>query len=216
MITRLFFFFETKNGHFNHVLPVSSAYWDLPSNTASGWATALAQPRQYYTTVYASLKQTLLQNTVCEASRHPSRVVGTWRYRRVVASNSAMSQRSMAWPLQGRVVPIVASEYNLVASHDQDRSRMMTLAGSLGGCCSPTVSLCYLFAFPSCFSPLVQTHCAYYMCCGLAGNMLFVAETIGQQILAGVTAANQWDLTNGCSQATGSCYDLLQVNPVVF
>jgi hypothetical protein len=36
----------------------------------------------------------------------------------------------MAWPLQGRIVPIVASEYNLVASHDQDRSRMMTLAGS--------------------------------------------------------------------------------------
>jgi hypothetical protein len=50
------------------------------------------------------------------------------------------------------------------------------------------------------------------MCCAVAGNMLFVAETIGQQILAGVTAANQWDLTNGCSQATGSCYDLLQVN----
>lgn len=43
------------------------------------------------------------------------------------------------------------------------------------------------------------------------GNMLFLAETIGQMVSNGIFGANQWDLANGCSSVTGSCYDLLQV-----
>ncbi len=42
-----------------------------------------------------------------------------------------------------------------------------------------------------------------------AGNMLFLAESIGQAIRHGYFMFNQWNLSNGCSQATGSCYDLL-------
>lgn len=46
---------------------LSSAYWDMPANDANGWATALSQPRQYYSTVYATLKQTMVRITVCES-----------------------------------------------------------------------------------------------------------------------------------------------------
>lgn len=43
-----------------------------------------------------------------------------------------------------------------------------------------------------------------------AGNAFFITEMIGQFIENGFTASNQWDLTNGCSGSTGTCYDLLQ------
>lgn len=44
-----------------------------------------------------------------------------------------------------------------------------------------------------------------------AGNAFFITEMIGQLIENGFTAANQWDLTNGCA-GNGACYDLLQVD----
>ncbi len=42
-----------------------------------------------------------------------------------------------------------------------------------------------------------------------AGNLLFMAESIGQAIRHGYFMFDQWDLANGCSWSTGACYDLL-------
>jgi alpha-L-arabinofuranosidase len=42
-----------------------------------------------------------------------------------------------------------------------------------------------------------------------AGNMLFMAESIGQAISNKYFMFNQWSLSNGCSYVTGSCYDML-------
>ena len=72
----------------------------------------------------------------------------------------------MTWPM------VSATEYNLVARHENDTERLMNTAG----------------------------------------NLLFVAETIGQVIQNKVFASNQWDLANGCSGVTGACYDLLQID----
>ncbi len=109
------------------------AYWDLPPNTAAGWAQALAKPRQIW------------------------------------PANKARIRNAFKTYAGGRIVPILATEYNLVGSHDQDFDRMMTRAG----------------------------------------NMLFIAESIGQAARNGYRSANQWDLSNGCAPTTGSCYDLL-------
>ena len=67
---------------------------------------------------------------------------------------------------------MIASEWTLVSSHDQDKSQMMNRAG----------------------------------------NMLFLAETIGQLVSNGITGAMQWDLPKGWSQNSGSCYELLKVS----
>lgn len=40
------------------------AYWDMPANTAAGWAQALDQPRQYYGTTIATLRTALSQLSV--------------------------------------------------------------------------------------------------------------------------------------------------------
>lgn len=42
-----------------------------------------------------------------------------------------------------------------------------------------------------------------------SGNLLFLAEAIGQAMQHGYYTFNQWDLSNGCSYVTGSCYDML-------
>lgn len=42
-----------------------------------------------------------------------------------------------------------------------------------------------------------------------AGNMLFMAESLGQAISNKYFMFNQWSLSNGCSYVSGSCYDLL-------
>lgn len=69
----------------------------------------------------------------------------------------------------GRQIPIAASEYNLVYSHDLDTQQMMKKAG----------------------------------------NMLFMAESIGQAIANKYFMFDQWSLSNGCSHVTASCYDML-------
>ncbi|RJP46142.1 MAG: alpha-L-arabinofuranosidase [Anaerolineaceae bacterium] len=69
----------------------------------------------------------------------------------------------------GRNIPIAASEFNLVYSHDLDTQKMMKRAG----------------------------------------NMLFMAESIGQAIANQYFMFDQWSLSNGCSYVTASCYDLL-------
>jgi alpha-L-arabinofuranosidase len=42
-----------------------------------------------------------------------------------------------------------------------------------------------------------------------AGNMLFLSESIGQAISNGYFMFDQWSLSNGCSDVTHTCYDLL-------
>lgn len=42
-------------------------YWDLPPNTAAGWAQALDQPRAYYPTMLSSLRSAFTQLAVCTA-----------------------------------------------------------------------------------------------------------------------------------------------------